>query len=91
MMGLSLHMTAWRWDFNIQKLISMGILNAAQAGFLGSVFSIIYVAEYLINGAVSDTTLPWKMITAEPAVVGISNLFVGFCDIPWRRICYDFY
>lgn len=59
-------------------MMECNILDAAKLGLLGSVFSIVYSVGRLVNGTVSDTTPPWKMITCGLIVAGISNICVGF-------------
>ncbi len=54
------------------------ILNAAQIGILGSVFSCIYACGRFINGKISDSLPPWLMICSGLAVAGISNIFIGY-------------
>ena len=58
-------------------LISNGVLDATQIGMLGSAFSTVYALGRLLNGGISDTTPPWKMLSMGLAVAGISNLCIG--------------
>lgn len=60
------------------ELIDMNIVNEAQVGILGSVFSTVYAVGRLINGGLSDKNPPWLMLTVGVTVVGISNLCVSF-------------
>lgn len=60
------------------SLIAENRLDAAQVGFLGSIFSTVYSVGRLLNGAASDTTPPWRMLTIGLALAGISNLLIGF-------------
>lgn len=60
------------------SLIEEQRLDAAQIGFLGSAFSTIYALGRLLNGTLSDTAPPWKMISIGLAAAGISNVLIGF-------------
>lgn len=60
------------------QLIENGCLDAAQIGLMGSVFSTVYSVGRLFNGAVGDTTVPWKMIVTGLVIVGISNICISF-------------
>lgn len=59
------------------SLMELGILDTVQLGMLGSVFSTVYAAGRLVNGAISDRQPPWLMITTGLAVAGISNILIG--------------
>ena len=59
-------------------LIDNGILDTAQIGMMGSIFSIIYAFGRFINGQISDRQPPWLMISIGLVVAGISNLCIGF-------------
>lgn len=58
------------------ELISKGVLDSVQIGMLGSAFSTVYALGRLLNGGISDTTPPWKMLSVGLAVTGISNLSI---------------
>lgn len=60
------------------SLMETGRLDAAQIGLLGSLFSTIYSVGRLVNGHISDTVAPRKMIVAGMVVSGISNIGVSF-------------
>jgi len=68
------------------ELIGLGILDTAQIGTLGSVFSTVYAIGRLINGGLSDRTPPWIMLTSGLALAGISNIFISFFP-PFIGIC----
>ncbi len=53
------------------------LLNAAQIGIMGSIFSIVYASGRLINGFISDRVAPYIMITTGLALTGISNVLFG--------------
>lgn len=59
-------------------LRDMEIMNAAQIGLLGSVFSVVYAFGRFINGALSDKTPPWIMIGTGLLIAGLSNIGAGF-------------
>lgn len=59
-------------------LISGNVLDTAQLGILGSVFSTVYAIGRLLNGGIGDKTPPWLMLTAGLAIAGISNIFISF-------------
>ncbi|MBE6884342.1 MAG: MFS transporter [Ruminococcaceae bacterium] len=54
------------------------LLNSAQLGLLGSLFSVIYACGRLLNGILADRIAPWKMICIGLTVAGISNIAIGF-------------
>ena len=60
------------------ELRSLELINEAQLGFLGSVFSTIYSVGRLLNGGLSDKKAPWVMLTSGLVAAGLSNLFIGF-------------
>lgn len=60
------------------KLIDSQILNTAQVGMLGSIFSVIYACGRLFNGGLSDKLPPWAMIFSGLLLAGISNILFGF-------------
>ena len=59
-------------------LISEGVLDTVQIGFLGSIFSTFYALGRLINGGISDKTPPWVMLTAGLTLAGVSNILISF-------------
>ena len=54
-----------------------GVLDSAQLGLLGSVFSVVYAIGRILNGAASDRIAPWKMLSIGLTAAGLSNLLVG--------------
>ena len=60
------------------ELMNLKICDAVQIGFLGSAFSTVYSVGRLINGGISDTAPPWKMIVTGLIASGIANILVGF-------------
>ena len=58
-------------------LIESFILNTAQVGMLGSIFSIVYSVGRLLNGYISDKQPPWLMLSTGLALAGIANIFIG--------------
>lgn len=59
-------------------LIEEGVIDAVQLGLMGSIFSTVYAVGRLINGAISDRTPPWVMLTVGLGIAGISNIFISF-------------
>ena len=59
-------------------MIEAGIADTVQIGLLGSIFSVIYSVGRLLNGTMSDSQPPFKMICTGLATAGLSNFFVGF-------------
>ena len=58
-------------------LIELSVLDKAQIGLLGSVFSVVYSVGRLFNGNLADKTPPWKMLTLGLALSGCANLCFG--------------
>lgn len=57
-------------------MMEAGMLNAAQLGLMGSLFSVIYACGRLyFGGTLSDSTPPYKIICCGLILVGISNIF----------------
>ena len=54
------------------------LMSSAQIGVLGSVFSFVYAAGRLFNGAASDRIPPWVMVSTGLLAAGASNLAVSF-------------
>lgn len=54
------------------------ILDLAQVGMLGSVFSVVYAIGRLINGGISDKLPPWIMISGGLIISALSNITLGF-------------
>lgn len=54
------------------------ILDTVQVGMMGSAFSIIYSAGRLLNGRLSDSQPPYRMISIGLILAGISNITIGF-------------
>lgn len=59
-------------------LMDANIVDTAQIGMMGSIFSIIYAFGRFINGQISDRKAPWLMISTGLILAGISNLLIGF-------------
>lgn len=60
------------------SLKDLAILDTAQIGLLGSMFSVVYACGRLLSGIIGDKTAPWKMISLGLILCGFSNLFIGF-------------
>ncbi len=58
-------------------LIESFILDTAQVGMLGSIFSIVYSVGRLLNGYISDKQPPWLMLSTGLVLAGIANIFIG--------------
>ena len=59
------------------EMIKTSVIDAAQIGILGSIFSTVFAIGRLINGFLSDSAPPWRMLTIGLGVVGISNICIG--------------
>ncbi len=59
-------------------LMEANVLDTAQLGILGGVFSTLYALGRLINGGLSDRQPPWRMLTIGLAFAGLSNICIGF-------------
>ncbi|MBQ1263047.1 MAG: MFS transporter [Oscillospiraceae bacterium] len=59
-------------------LTEMGVINTAQIGILGSMFSVIYACGRLLNGFLGDSRSPVFMICTGLILCGSANLLVGF-------------
>ena len=53
------------------------VLDAAQIGVLGGVFSVIYAFGRMFNGWLSDRTSPRRMIPVGLLLCGAANLLIG--------------
>ena len=60
------------------ELKSMEMLDAAEIGMLGSVFSVVYACGRMINGYIGDKQPPWLMMSVGLFFAGISNILIGF-------------
>lgn len=60
------------------SLKALAILDMAQIGVLGSMFSVVYACGRLLSGIIGDKTAPWKMISLGLILCGVSNLCIGF-------------
>ena len=58
-------------------LKELAVLDEAQVGLLGSMFSIVYACGRLLSGILSDRIAPWKMISAGLVLCGIGNICFG--------------
>ena len=58
------------------ELQRAGVLNAAQFGLLGSVFSVVYSCGRLFNGRLGDRLAPKLLIVSGLFLAGFSNLFM---------------
>lgn len=56
---------------------SEGIISAAELGFMGSIFSIIYACGRLFNGFLGDRVAPKILIFTGLIFTGASNLLIG--------------
>lgn len=59
------------------ELQNMKMLNKAEIGMLGSMFSVVYALGRMINGYIGDKQPPWIMISAGLLFAGISNIAIG--------------
>ncbi len=55
----------------------LGILDTAQLGLLGGLFSTVFAVGRLANGSLSDRTPPYVMLTTGLVLAGASNVLVG--------------
>lgn len=60
------------------EMIAQGILDTAQLGLLGSVFSSVYATGRLLNGNLSDKKPPQFMLTIGLVFAGLSNIAISF-------------
>ena len=60
------------------ELKNMEMLDAAEIGMLGSVFSVVYACGRMINGYIGDKQPPWLMMSVGLFFAGISNILIGF-------------
>ena len=58
--------------------LQKSVMDSAQIGLLGSVFSIVYACGRLLNGWLSDRVPPYMMITGGLLIVGCANIAIGF-------------
>lgn len=54
------------------------ILTAAELGFIGSAFSVVYACGRLFNGILGDRLAPKVLIITGLSLCGIANLTIGF-------------
>lgn len=59
-------------------LENLGVFDAAGYGLVGGLFSTIYATGRLVNGAISDKTPPWVMLSVGLGISGLANLLIGF-------------
>ncbi len=59
-------------------LVDARILDTVQIGLMGSAFSIIYSVGRLLNGRISDSQPPCRMICIGLVLAGISNIAISF-------------
>lgn len=59
------------------ELTASGIMNEAQIGLLGSVFSVVFACGRLLNGTLNDKIMPWIMLVTGLGAVGVSNMVSG--------------
>ncbi len=60
------------------EMIAQGIVDTAQLGLLGSVFSSVYATGRLLNGNLSDKKPPQFMLTMGLVFSGLSNIAISF-------------
>lgn len=60
------------------EMIAQGIVDTAQLGLLGSVFSSVYATGRLLNGNLSDKKPPQFMLTMGLVFAGLSNIGISF-------------
>ena len=58
-------------------LTQLGVFDAAGYGIIGGLFSTIYAIGRLVNGAASDRTPPWVMLSIGLGFAGLSNILIG--------------
>lgn len=58
-------------------LTQMNLLDSAQIGFLGSCFCVFFALGRMINGSLSDSAAPYKMLTIGLLLTGFSNLLMS--------------
>ena len=54
-----------------------GLLTAAQLGFIGSAFSVVYSCGRLFNGILGDRVAPKILIVTGLFLTGAANLLIG--------------
>ena len=59
------------------ELTAGGIMNEAQIGLLGSIFSVVFAIGRLLNGVLNDKLTPWIMLCSGLAAVALSNILSG--------------
>ena len=59
------------------ELTASGIMNEAEIGLLGSIFSVVFAIGRLLNGVLNDKLTPWIMLCTGLAAVGLSNIVSG--------------
>lgn len=79
-----------RLNFSIASpmLTTMGIVNKAQIGLIGSVFSIIYAMGKLPSGYLGDRVSAKVMIVGGLAITSLSNIFIGFMPVYWAILIF---
>jgi len=60
------------------ELQSLQMMDKAQIGLLGSMFSVVYAFGRMINGYIGDKQPPWIMISVGLFFAGVSNISIGF-------------
>ena len=58
-------------------LKELAVLDTAQIGLLGSMFSVVYACGRLLSGIIADKTSPWIMITSGLILCGLCNICIG--------------
>jgi len=58
-------------------MLETNVLDKAQVGMLGSVFSVVYAVGRLANGCLSDKKAPWIMICTGLIISSVSNIVIG--------------
>lgn len=73
----SIYVTRINLSMASPGLVETGVLDSAQIGIMGSLFSVIYAFGRFINGGVGDRQQPWVMISVGLALAGVSNILAG--------------
>lgn len=74
-----------RLNFSVASVLldSAQVLNKAQIGIIGGVFSFIYAIAKVPNGYIGDRLPGRKVIVSGLLIVGMSNFCIGFLTQFW--------